>query len=137
MTTATPAISIVTLPFTGLDAIEAFHAIGGALRLDKANDPLEGPREGLTVAEAREIAAIDGGLIGLVAEIEWLGSDEETIGRCGALNLLVQSPDARRGEIEVVIGDLDGDFFPLTMVDNDLVESATTALADHIAATIA
>lgn len=136
MTTTTTAISIVTLPFTGLDAIEAFQAIGGALRLDKANDPIEGPREGLTVAEAREIAAIDGGLIVLVAEIEWVGSDEETIGRCGALNLLVP-PDARRGEIEVVVGDLDGRFSPLTEVDGDLVESATTALADHIAATIA
>ena len=136
MTTAT-AISIATLPFTGLDAIEAFQAIGGALRLDKASDPIEGPREGLTVAEAREIAAIDGGLIGLTAEIEWVGSDNETVGRCGALNLLVQSPDARRGEIEVVIGDLDGHFGPLPEVDSDMVEAATKALADYIAATIA
>ena len=31
---------------------------------------------------------------------------------------------------------LGGRFSPLTEVDGDLVESATTALADHIAATI-
>lgn len=46
---------------TGLDAIN--HAEAHGLRLSKYADPIEDAREGLTVDEAREVAAEDASLI--------------------------------------------------------------------------
>ena len=46
---------------TGLDAIE--YAAEHGLTLSKYNDPIEDAREGLTVEEAREVAAEDPSLI--------------------------------------------------------------------------
>lgn len=50
-----------TTILTGLDAID--HATQEGLLLNKYADPTEGPREGLSVAEALEIAAEDASLI--------------------------------------------------------------------------
>ena len=46
---------------TGFDAIDYAEAHG--LTLSKYGDPTEGARDGLTVDEAREVAAEDPGLI--------------------------------------------------------------------------
>lgn len=46
---------------TGVAAIEAAESMG--LLLGKYADPTEGAREGLTVSEAREVAAEDSGLV--------------------------------------------------------------------------
>ncbi len=51
----------MTTTFTGYDAIE--HAERTGAELIKHTDPTEGERRGLTVAEAREIAAEDSSLI--------------------------------------------------------------------------
>lgn len=45
----------------GWDAIKMAEKHG--LRLSKYNDPLEGPQDGLTVEEAKEVAREDQGLI--------------------------------------------------------------------------
>lgn len=50
-----------TITLTGLDAIA--HAEAHGLRLSKYADPIEDAREGLTVEEAREVAAEDPSLI--------------------------------------------------------------------------
>ncbi len=73
----------MTNALTGLDAIAT--AEFNCLTLNKYADPIEGAREGLTVAEAREIAAEDASLIYLPrqrATIEDRGYGMPSVGQC-------------------------------------------------------
>jgi len=54
-------------PLQGWDAILMAEKRG--LRLSKYNDPLEGPQDGLTVEEAKEVAREDPGLIYLACPL--------------------------------------------------------------------
>ena len=58
-----------TLLFSGYLAL-SFAEFHGISRLCKHADPVEGRRDDLTLAEAREIAAIDPGLIYLEVEVK-------------------------------------------------------------------
>ena len=126
----TATATTVTLPFTGHDAIEAALAASG-LTICKYQDPTEGAREGLRAAEARSIAAEDPDLIYVTAGLDWFGTSEETVARVGAISILVQSPDARPGQVAVLFGDLDGDWQPVKP-DAEMIASAEAALARYL-----
>lgn len=54
-------------PLTGHDAID--HAEANGLTLSKYADPTEGAREGLSIEDAREVAAEDPNLIWVLRAI--------------------------------------------------------------------
>jgi len=51
----------MTRRLTGYEAIEAARRTGAAL--NKYGDPIEGPREGISISEAEDVAREDPGLI--------------------------------------------------------------------------
>lgn len=90
---------------TGWQAIEAAEQTGATL--GKYADPIEGAREGLTVEQAREVAREDPALVYLdvpASEVEYYGTQEETIVKVAGRFFVVQSPDLVGREFEELKG---------------------------------
>lgn len=143
MPTATDALNTQTLSLTlsGPDAIEAVAAnLSGsaALGLAMHASPIDDAGE-IDLDKAREVAAEDAGLVYATADVEWYGTDEESVALCGHLVVLVQSPDMRSGAPVVTIGgNLPRGAEPLncSSVDPDMMEGVALALSEHLAAAI-
>jgi hypothetical protein len=97
----------------------------------------------IPVADAREVLHLAPGRIyktsgppgeALEVDVAWYGTAEETVARCGVMVVYVQTPDARRGETPVEIGDLPEGATPIdiTNIDDRMREAAAAALASHL-----
>lgn len=81
---------------TGRSAIEAVrHDLAGdsSLSLCRYADPTEEAEDDISVERGEEIAAQDPSLLYLQADLAFYGTVEETVARCGELQVVVQSPD--------------------------------------------